>query len=278
MNNTKSLDIMTVAEATATIAQNNPVLYSDLAQPSVQNLGKALCTVTNILNTVLTPIEIINETIKIKKEQFISSYEKKLSEIPPEKVCEANQAIIGHITENAKHKITDSELREKYAKLLAASSNSDNLTKPLLSFDAVLDQLSPYESELLRHLFPSVLPSNIGNNLPIADIICYHDLGYTYPYRNLTGIQFKNLSPDDIALMLSNFERLGIILINKQHYTEPVKEKYKFIFESQLLSTLQKNAELERKRTGNDWPRYDIVKGHFTLTSFGASFVKTVIL
>lgn len=271
-------DIVTVTESVSTLAKNNPELYNDLAKSAVQNLGKSLCTVTNLLNTCLVPIELINETVKAKKEKFLKDYTESLYQIPEEKICEPNFALVGPIVEKLKFKITEDVLREKYAKLIASASNAENLTKPLLSFDNVLEQITPYEVELLQHLFQNVLHLGLADNIPIADIVCFMDVGYLFPFRNLTGISFKNLDTDTISVILSNFERLGLIYIDKRNYTEPVQEKYRYIFESEFYKNLEKTAEEQRKQTGNNWPRYDVKLGHFTLTDFGMSFVQTVIV
>lgn len=137
--------------------------------------------------------------------------------------------------------------------------------------------MTPYEVELLHHLFPNFFPLGQANNLPIADIVCYKDIGYIFPFKNLTNIAFKNLGQEIISVMLSNFERLGLIHIDKRNYTEPVEEKYRYIFESEFFISLKKNAEDERNKTGNGWPYYDVNKGYFTLTDLGISFVQTVI-
>ncbi|WP_313155181.1 hypothetical protein [Lacrimispora sp.] len=42
-------------------------VYADVVHPPAQNVGKSLGTVTDLLNTLLTPIELLNKTISLKK-------------------------------------------------------------------------------------------------------------------------------------------------------------------------------------------------------------------
>jgi hypothetical protein len=42
-------------------------VYVDVVQPPAQNIGKSLGTVTVLLNTLLTPIKLLNKTISLKK-------------------------------------------------------------------------------------------------------------------------------------------------------------------------------------------------------------------
>lgn len=82
------------------ISEVAPQAYSDIVQPPAQNIGKALGTVTELLNTFLAPLEIINKTVSIKKEKFFTEYENKINSIPQDKLCPANFAVVapkGHI-------------------------------------------------------------------------------------------------------------------------------------------------------------------------------------
>lgn len=247
--------------------------YSDVIQPPAQNVGKSLGTVTDLLNTILTPIELVNKTTLLKKEKFLKEYEQNLNEIPPEKVVTANFSLIGPMIDHLKYKISEDELRKKYAKLLSEASNSDSLVKPLLSFDNVLDQLSPYEIELLSLLF-SIVPSQ---RYPIASIKKTNGIGYTFPYENIPGVGFKNLPFQTVSVMISNFERLGIVYIDPLQYVEPVSERYEYLEKSILYQNLQAECLASREQTKLPYPICEIDRHMFCLTEFGKSFVTTVI-
>lgn len=262
-------DIIDTAKKISDIA---PQAYSDMLHPAAQNTGQALETVTGILNTLLTPIEILNKTIAAKKENFLDEYNQNLNNIPKNKTCPINFAAVGPMLEHLKYKITEDELRQRYAKLISEASNIDSSTKPLLSFDNVLDQLTPYEIELLSSLF-SALPDQ---NYALASIKKTSNLGYSFPYKNISGINFKGLPFQTISIMLSNFERLGLIQIDYMQYVEPAS-KYDYITYSPLFNKLKKECEESREKTGFHYPECSIEKHSFNLTAFGKSFVTTVI-
>lgn len=175
--------------------------------------------------------------------------------------------------DHLKYKITEDELRKKYAKLLSEASNSDSLVKPLLSFDNVLDQLSPYEIELLSLLF-SALP---GQRYAIASVKITNALGYNILYDNIPGVGFKNLPFETISIMISNFERLGIVYIDSLQYVEPAAERYAYLEKSPLYLKIQADCLASREQTKLPYPICEIEKHMFSLTEFGKSFVTTVI-
>lgn len=249
-----------------------PEAYSDIVHPAAQNTGKALGTITGLLNTVLTPLELLNETISAKKECFLNEYKQNLNNIPKEKICPANFAVVAPMIEHLKFKLTEDELRQKYAKLISEASNSDSSMKPLLSFDNVLDQLTPYEIELLSLLF-SKLPDQ---NYPLASIKLTSKVGYSFSHKNIPEITFKELSFETISIMISNFERLGLVNIDYVQYVEPAT-RYNYINDSPLFHEVQKQCDELRNKTGLPYPVCSIAKHSFNLTEFGKSFVTTVI-
>lgn len=254
------------------ISDISSTAYEDTVQPSAKNTGKALGTVTDLVNTLLTPIEILNKTIALKKEKFLEDYEKHLNKIPIEKQCVPNFEISAPIIEHLKYKITEDTLREKYAKLLSEASNSDSLAKPLLSFDNVLNQLSPYEIGLLTHLFSKLLLQSYA----LASIKETTKMGYRYIYKNIPNISFRDLPADTISIMISNFDRLGIVKIDSILYIEP-EECYDYITKSSFFLEIQQELQRQRQKTDLFYPDCSIEKGAFYLTEFGKSFVTTII-
>lgn len=266
------MDINKVIDAAKNISDVAPQAYTDVVQPPAQNIGKTLGIVTDLVNTLLTPIEIINKTVSIKKDKFLKEYKKNIEAIPQNKLCPANFAVVAPMIDHLKYKITEDELREKYAKLISEASNIDSLTKPLLSFDNVLDQLSPYEIELLTQLFSK----DTNQDYALASIKVTRKTGYRILYKNISDISFKNFNFDTIAVMLSNLERVGIINIDYTQYVGPI-ERYNYITNSQLYINIKTECDQQRADTGLAYPRCQIAKHMFELTEFGISFVTTVI-
>lgn len=268
------MDVNNLIATAKNISDVAPQAYSDIIQPPAQNIGKALGTVTELLNTFLTPVEIINKAVSIKKEKFLIEYENKINSIPKDKLCPPNFAIIAPMVDHLKYKITEDELRQKYAKLISEASNSDSLTKPLLSFDNILDQLSPYEIELLALLFSS----ESDQIYPLASITKTSKIGYNIIHENISNVSFKDFKWDTISIMLSNFERVGIIRIDHTQFIHPKEERYSYITNSDLYLKIKAECDQMRADTNLSYPESSINEYMFCLTEFGKSFVETVIL
>ncbi len=141
-----SEDISKITEAVIEAFKNNP----ELLKPTAQNISKASDTVTGLLNTALAPIEMLNFVVKEHKEKFMQSYHNKLHKIPESQKIEPKIEITGPIIENLKYKVTEETLRETYAKLLASASDFFYSNEPLLSYNFVLNQISPKEIDVLK--------------------------------------------------------------------------------------------------------------------------------
>jgi hypothetical protein len=268
------MDVNNLISIAKNISEIAPQAYSDVIQKPAQNIGYTLGTITELLNTLLTPIEIINKTVSIKKEKFFEEYKNNINSIPKDKLCPANFAVVAPMIDHLKYKITEDELRQKYAKLISEASNSDSLTKPLLSFDNVLDQFSPYEIELLASLFSN----NVDQCYPLASIIRTSKIGYNLLYENISNISFKDFNWNTISIMISNFERVGIINIDHMHFIEPEKEIYSYVTNSDLYNQIKTECDQVRTDIKRIYPESSIEKYMFSLTEFGKSFVTTVIL
>lgn len=267
------MNINDITKTTQHVTDTFPKIYDDALQPSVQNIGKALGTITNLTNTILAPIELLNEAVAARKDKFLLEYKENLNKIPPENVCEPNLAIAAPIIEHAKYKITETELRKKYAKLLSEASNTNSLNKPLLSFDNVLDQLSPYEIELLALLFAK----NPSEYHALASIKISGNNGWSYSHRDIANINFKEFKYDIISTMISNYERLGLIIIDRIQYLNDTHH-YDYLTDSPLYKRVQNECDSTRAKTGHSFPKCGIEKGYFYLTPFGESFVTTIII
>lgn len=68
-------------------------IYEDLAQPSVRAVGSALGTVFEFSSSILLPVKLLNEKVKLNFTKNLNDYKKKLEEIPEEKRCEVHPQI-----------------------------------------------------------------------------------------------------------------------------------------------------------------------------------------
>lgn len=259
------IDIPDVPESSIDLVET---VYEDSLQPSAKNVGKALSTVTDLLNTIATPIEILNSAVKIHKERFLRQLEDNISSIPPEKVCTPKPEVIGPALEHLKYKISEDTLRKAYAQLCAKASDSDCLKKPLLSFESVLNVLTPLEIILFRDTFSG---GAVGS-FPVVEVIAASspDTQFTLA-SNISNLKIPNLSTEDISVVLDNFSRLGLIEISYQRKLE--SSAYDFVATSPYITELCATARSYNK----SFKRFSFAYGSFSLTPFGISFYETII-
>lgn len=256
-----SEDKSQIIEAVIEAFKNNP----ELLKPTAQNISKASDTVTGLINTVLTPIELLNFVVKEHKEKFMSSYHDKINKIPKEQKVEPRIEIIGPIIDNLKYKVTEETLREIYAKLLASASDSSCSKKPLLAFNFVLNQLSPREVEVLTYLFKK-------QHVPIVRLILRGNSGYSSLIDNVIDNHFNELDDETLATITSNLIRLGLV---KTSYTEGLTRPnaYKYVESLSIFKQLEDDLKKIHKI---EHPKLEFHKGVLEVTAFGNSLYEII--
>jgi hypothetical protein len=167
-------------------------------------------TLGNIFYSVFYPINYWPEKLRIKHQVNLEKYKdaitKELDKIPTEKLTEPPISIVGPAFEASKYHIDCNEIRTMFAKLIAASMNSDTQQLVHHSFVEIVKQLSPLDSSHINFL-------KNGNYYPIVQ------------YRGNVGPHFRILKSNvflsnplhqDTALnsvSFANLERLGLVTI-----------------------------------------------------------------
>ena len=134
-----------------------PKFLDVAATPIAREIGERL---SDIISLMFTPV------IKIKAKRdknlalFLKSLDKKVSEIPEDKLQSPSLSVIGPPLENiAKFYHDEEHLRELYARLIASSMNKDNFVHP--SYFKVVEQLLPYDAHFFYSLFRAIHKQNI---------------------------------------------------------------------------------------------------------------------
>ncbi len=124
-------------------------IYGDLMKPGVAQAGKALSTVLGLGNTMLWPIQLLNERTRMALEANLERYRQKVAQIPEEKIAPVPPEVGVPIAEKLSY-VTDPDLRELYTNLLAKASSTETRSQAHPSFVNVLNNLSPDEAQLVR--------------------------------------------------------------------------------------------------------------------------------
>lgn len=90
---------------------------------------------------------------------FKNSLEGHVAAIPDERLCEPKLSIVGPALEASKYYFEEPELREMFAKLIAASMDTETTQSVHPSFAEIIKQMSPLDAQnfaLFTHQFPVV--------------------------------------------------------------------------------------------------------------------------
>lgn len=126
-------------------------IYDDLLSPPTKTTGKALATITDLINTALYPIELLNEKRKILLNRNLHRYKEKLDKIPTDKITNIPTEISAPIIERLNYTSND-ELSNAFINLLSKASSFDTIKFAHPSFIHIIDRLSPDEANLLKYI------------------------------------------------------------------------------------------------------------------------------
>lgn len=256
---------MTELELLKTAVQSPKILreiYGDLAKPGVQQAGKALGTIIGLGNTALWPISLLNERTNIALKQNLENYRVKMESVPEEEVCEVAPEVGVPIAEKLAY-VTNKELSEMYAELLAKASQTQKSGVAHPSFANIINNMSPDEAKLLKAIqgmrgipFVSVRLKWKGKNewSTIVPVLLDQAL--------VSGLHYPHNAP----AYLSNLEGLGILDIRTDIFMVG-DELYESI-EIEATKTYSKLTEFYDER------ELDLNRGKIEITALGSLFLQ----
>lgn len=241
-------------------------VYEDLAQPSVQAVGNALGTVFEFSTSILLPIKLLNEKIKINFTKNLNDYKAKLEEVPVENRCEVHPQIGTPIVEKLTY-TTNEEIADLFTTLLANASNIDMVHTAHPSFANMIERLSPDEARIIRYLKENDYIQYCDFRGNIKDGNGFHIL-----QEHLTLIP-QNVTldfPDNTNAYFANLVSLGILLdmngtykVDQSIYNQ-IKELYEFeLYKTRYVPNVFKNIV-----TNNSY---------YKVTKFGKLFIKACV-
>lgn len=168
-------------------------------------------------------------------EKLKSGILDNVSKIEPENIQEPKLNILGPALEASKYYIEDEELRDMFAKLIAASMDKSKNDKLHVSFVEIIKQMNPLDAE---NLVAISNPSNPYFNL-IGELKADVSTGGLITYNtNLYLGNMNDHSQQNIGISLSNLDRLGLINLSYQEWSndEDLYKKFEELVEFKDLS------------------------------------------
>ena len=237
-------------------------IYGDLVKPGIEQVGKALGTVLGLGNTILWPVQLLNEKSRIALELNLEKYRKKIENTPIEEICIVAPEIGVPIGEKLAY-VTNDEISELYIELLSKASKSESVDVAHPSFVNIINSISPDEARLMRS-FQHV------NAVPFIhvrlDVVGTREWSSLYPML-LPDEYGRDLTfPKNLPAYISNFEGLGILNVRDDFYISDAS-LYKPL-EDVAENRFWKMAETKKNR------KLNLKRGKIEITSFGQLFLR----
>ncbi|RMC46573.1 DUF4393 domain-containing protein [Lactobacillus sp. ESL0230] len=234
-----------------------------LMNPTAKNIGDTLGGISELL---LSPFNIVTTWTNAHIRKFKQSIIDNVNKIPEENRDFSKLNLAMKTIEDSKYQISDDNLREMFAKLIAASVDKNQNQNLSPRFSNILSQLSPSDAKLLKQL-------SFNPPLPIPTVSYTLDMGskIEYPiFEHRIGI---NYSKKDIIINeagLDTLTSLGIVRL-RDNFEIPEASIQKFYKEMKYaeypMQSIDGRAERDMK----------IVNGIIQFTTFGETFINTVI-
>lgn len=251
----------------AVLPQNTKKL---LLNPTAKNIGDTLGDVSEL---ILSPVNIATTWANAHIRKFKQSIIDNVNKIPEENRDSSKINLAMKTIEDSKYQIDDDNLKEMFAKLIAASVDKRNNQGLSPRFSNVLSQFSPEDAKLLMQIstnnfdfirIPTVIFTAKGNNGSGSSEYGDH---FIAPDRS-TASWFQN------ELSLNNLVSLGIINQNDEQYLSNDRNK-------SFYDSVEKSPEFLSWSNSNALSAIGfkpaIKKGFIEFTTFGKKLTQIVI-
>lgn len=237
---------------------------------AARSLARSAKTIATTLEVCLLPFAAITYGYSKAKSyfesEFTSDLSKKLETIPPEAVVEPKAAIAAPIVQGLGLSVEEPNLKEMYLNLLACTMDGRDVQKAHPGYASILGQITPDEAAFIKgvlvvsKIFPIVslnkkAPERVGQSSVVRHLISVARNQEAYWGR-------------DIAFMLDNLQRLGVVEIGYDaHLT----------YEKAYDWVEQHSVYISASNELSDGEELTIQKGFMRLTHFGEGFIQAVV-
>lgn len=238
-------------------------VYDDGMHPAVQEAGKTLALLPQVVNAMLAPLQIWIANKEYNVAETKKLLEQKLSRVGAKHIVTPDAYVAVPAMQAISYSMNSKELRNLYANLLARSMVNTEKDKVHPAFVEIIKQLSPDEARLISSLIDV-------DSVPLIDIhrVVNNEGGFLIRLRNFTYLAdniCERHDPIDIAEYIDNLCRLRIVEIPEESYLGG-EDTYKPLEEHPIVVDIM-NTPLPKGQ------RWEIVKKQLEVTSFGKEFI-----
>lgn len=253
-------------------------VYKDLAQPSVQAVGKALGSVFGLLNTAVLPIDMLNTVSKERTANWLRRYSEKIDQIEENKLIEVPAGFGVPIV----HQLaitTSEELQELYINLLASASSTDTIHLAQPGFVHIVSSLSVDEARIIQFLFKNRrkrIPYIYFSGVWVVNPITKEESSLEREDIRRTGIEsdVELIYPQNAHLYMSNLIGLGMLETWDNFFElddADLYQKLVTLYESE--KDKYRNDFIERRKTQFERLRVPTLNGYYKITDYGHAFI-----
>lgn len=242
-------------------------VYQDAIQPSAQQIGKSLETVTKTVNIALAPIKALVWGYE-QIEQFITKrVSEKLKNIPSENITTPEPQVAGPTVEALRYTGHDENLRELFANLLATAMDKGTLHKAHPGYVDIIKNITSDEASILKafldkQIFPVIHISVEAKENPKGKTLIFSKYSHLNKVTNITR---QDLLPS----YLDNLCRLGI-LESPQYLSLTAPDTYEPIEQDEVWTKAKETADSTNQNLSFE-------RGIIRLTDYGKNFVENVV-
>ena len=214
--------IKSAAEALTALSESVPV-YRDGVQPGMVQVGKAVETVGKAVNVALAPLRLVVWGYEQIEGYLVDRVGTLLADVPQDRIVSPDLNVAGPAVEAMKFAGHKPELREMYAKLLAASMDADTAVSAHPAFVEVIRQLTPDEAKVLA-LFcemteiPMVLLGS--KHLKEEELSVTYQISVVRRNFSLCGYEADCEHPQLSSIYLDNLDRLKLIRLEPNEFID----------------------------------------------------------
>lgn len=201
------------------------MIYKDLAQPGVQQVGTALGTVLGLGNTFLLPFRLLTERASAAFLNHMERYRESLKDVPADDICPVAPEVGVPILERLTY-VTDDVIAEMFVQLLSSASQVTHADEVHPAFIHIIDNMSPDEAKLLRAI--STYRYNIFGTYQVVPPGSETVLEQGKYFLSPVIMDAARLAyPDNAPVYVENLKRLGILesffdAKPEKHFTDEV--------------------------------------------------------
>ena len=180
-------------------------------------MGMALGTVLGLGNTILWPLQLLNERSRFAIESNLNKFRVKLEGTSEDEICAVAPEIGVPITEKMSY-VTNESISDMYLELLSRASISDSTSVAHPGFIKIIENLSPDEAVVLRSAQHQL------DGIPFVEVryqVKGQQKWITFHPMILQPTYYSELQyPDNLPAYISNLEGLGIIDVQDDVYLD----------------------------------------------------------